>query len=390
MRLRGEVSLVTAGIELRDVEDALFTDHHVLHVIVVLPDGSGERALLNIYRFENALLAVHKFNGRAIGNVEGRRAVSGLYLELAGHALGVEGDLRAIADLDQTVDLGLLTKVDLDGGFAIELDVNGRSAFAHLNQAVVVEDDFLCVLDENAVAVLAFGNVAHDDGAVVGCNRTHRSGTAAKFHTDTLLFHNDGAGVFNLSRSAATDPHAVGVLDDDLVCIHGLGIVLGEHGFVFPLDAFLVGRDVDLAIVGEFNAFAGDFETRSIGTLTRGGDPKLARECTLFLGEGREGALTAVIRVVVLAVSLNVGPFDLLVGRGDAFCRHFDPFGDGRSNVRRRGDFRSGHGGTGHKRHSARDHRLRALGLHGRRHLIDDHQGPTCLVEHNLETFVHV
>ena len=71
--------------------------------------------------------------------------------------------------------------------------------------------------------------------------------TAAEFHADALLFHNDRAGVFNRSRSVAANAHAVGVLDDDLACIHGLGIVLGKDRFIFPLDAILVGRDVDLA-----------------------------------------------------------------------------------------------------------------------------------------------
>ena len=390
MGLRGEIILVTAGIELRDVEDTLFTHDDILHVVVGLLNGSSERALLDIDLFVDALLSVHEFNGRALGNVEGRRAVSGLNLELAGHALGVESNLRALADLDQTVDLGRLTKVDRGGSFAFELDVNGRSAFARLDQTVVVEDDVLRILDENAVTVLAFGNVTHDDGAVVGRNGTHGLSTAAEFHADALLFHNDRAGVFNRSRSVAANAHAVGVLDDDLACIHGLGIVLGKDRFIFPLDAILVGRDVDLALVGEFNAFALDFKTGGVCILARGGYPKLASEFALFLGEGREGALAGVILVVVLTISLDVGPVDLLVGRDDAFCRHFDPFGDGRVNVRRRGDFRSGHGGTGHKRHGGRDHRLRALGLHGRRHFIDDHQGTSCLVEHNLKTLVHV
>ena len=65
MGLRSEVVLVTAGIELRDVEDTLFTHDDILHVVVGLLNGSSKRALLDIDLFVDALLSVHEFNGRA-------------------------------------------------------------------------------------------------------------------------------------------------------------------------------------------------------------------------------------------------------------------------------------------------------------------------------------
>ena len=54
MGLRGEIILVTAGIELRDVEDTLFTHDDILHVVVGLLNGSSERALLDIDLFVDA------------------------------------------------------------------------------------------------------------------------------------------------------------------------------------------------------------------------------------------------------------------------------------------------------------------------------------------------
>ena len=347
-------------------------------MVVGLLNGSSKRALLDIDLFVDALQPVHEFNGRALGNVEGRRAVSGLNLELAGHALSVESNLRALADLDQTVDLGRLTKVDRGGSFAFELDVNGRSAFARLDQTVVVENDFLCFLDENAVAILVFGDVAHDDGAVVGCNRTLRSGTAAEFHADALLFHNDRAGVFNRGRSLGADAHAVGVLDDDPARIHDLGTIICKDRLIFPLDAIRAGRDIDFTLVRDNDILAIDVQTSCVRLITNRGHPKLAAKLGILAFSNRsESTLGTLVLEVILTISLHLIP--------SGVCRSHRHIGrDFRDN-------RSCQRGTCHKSgNSSGDHRLRALGLHGGRNFIYNHQGAARLVENNLECRIHV
>ena len=169
MGLRFKLILVTTGIELRDVEDTVLFDGYGLERIVSPPDGSIERTLLNIDRLVNALLVVHKFNVRAVGNVERRRAISGLNLKFAGHALGIESDLGAGTDIDQTVDLRLFAKVDLCRGSSFVLfNFNGGSTLAGRDGAVIRELGAGLVLNEDTVAkVESLLHITHADEAVV-------------------------------------------------------------------------------------------------------------------------------------------------------------------------------------------------------------------------------
>ena len=72
-------------------------------------------------------------------------------------------------------------------------------------------------------------------------------------------------------------------------------------------------------------------------------------------------------------------------------CCLADEFGPVPAQERTRLRRIGGHGAARHERGDRNgDHRLRALGLHGGRQFVDDHQGATRLAEHNFETLVHV
>ena len=100
-----------------------------------------------------------------------------------------------------------------------------------------------------------------------------------------------------VARSVAANAHAVGVFDDDLSAIHGLDIVLARLASCFLSDAILVGRDLELALVGEMNAFALRLQARlALCILTSRRTPKVAREFAL--------ALVMVVKALWLGVIL--------------------------------------------------------------------------------------
>ena len=71
-------------------------------------------------------------------------------------------------------------------------------------------------------------------------------------------------------------------------------------------------------------------------------------------------------------------------------CCLADEFGPVPAQERTRLRRIGGHGAARHERGDrSSDHSLRALGLHGGRQFVDDHQGATRLAEHNFETLVH-
>ena len=222
------------------------------------------------------------------------------------------------------------------------------------------------------MTVLALGNVAHDDGAVVGRNGTLGLITAAEFHADALLFHNDRAGVFNRGRSLGA------VLDDDPARIHDHGTIICKDRLIFPLDAILAGRDIDFTLVRDNDIFAIDVQTSCVRLSTNRGHPKLAAKLGILAFSNRsESTLGTLVLEVILTISLHLIP--------SGVCRSHRHIGrDFRDN-------RSCQRGTCHKSgNSSGDHRRRALALHGGRNFIYNHQGATRLVENNLECRIHV
>ena len=122
-----------------------------------MPDGGRELAVGNVHLFIGAAQAVNKRYIRTGFDVERRRAISGLNLKFAGHALGIEGDRRVGTDIDQTVDQRLFAKVDLCRGSSFVLfNFNGGSALANRDGAVIREFGARLVLNKLDFAGISY------------------------------------------------------------------------------------------------------------------------------------------------------------------------------------------------------------------------------------------
>ena len=225
-------------------------------------------------------------------------------------------------------------------------------------------------------------HITHADEAVVD---GFRVGGAAEFHAGTRRFNVDGAVVDDLgSRVTCTDAHAVGILGDDLAFIDGSRAVASPDGVVLIVHAIFTGRHIDRALVRELDLFTGDAETArmSLGASARNPESLVKG---LILGNAGPGLLGFLVagsqleRVLVLD-GRPIGVGDDRVGCNLEVLGSNLPFGSHR---------RAGHAGD-HRRDRSGHDRLRALGLHGGRNFIYNHQGAARLVENNLECRIHV
>ena len=401
--------LVTTGIELGDVEDALFTNRHILELVVVLelfllftifvgvvPDGGRELAVGNVHAFIGAALTISERDVGALvkRQVHGKRCaarrIGAVTIICLLFGLDRQFVLRAVerhvdgagGEVNQAVDIGLFTEVE-GGRRSAVLDFNrGRTLGGSVDSAVVFKG-VRGGVDQNAVSPLVLTLIlvedfADGDRAVVDADALDTS--TAEFEAGTLAFNDDPAVVLDGRRFSAVfgsaDEHAVGVLGDDGAGVDGFGAIGGAHGVVLPGG---LARHVDLAGVLDRGA-VGSPETGGAGVLLNTVHPKrlVEREGLVLFGGAEEGSGGfGILRREEVGVLVK-----LPISRGGrrGILRSLNPFGSHRG---------AGHAGD-HRRDGSGHDRLRAFALHGGRNFIYNHQGAARLVENNLECRIHV
>ena len=103
---RGILRLRTTGVQLLNVEDAAFANTNLLELVVILPNGSIETAVLNSDTVDRGAVSIFKSEIGVVLHIEIEiGSLFDLQIKAVVGALGIQNDIRICANFDNTVNL---------------------------------------------------------------------------------------------------------------------------------------------------------------------------------------------------------------------------------------------------------------------------------------------